>query len=125
MGYNAFYDQLLAQNSGLGSSRSSRADKVSLTHGKLDTERKMLKMAVCMSSLAASETQKKGHSELVKSSGSSDGPAAKVSAKSRHNKRQRELYKKRQKARKVQLAKPAESGARIGGARAVPADAGQ
>ena len=105
IGYNAFYDQLLAQNSGLGSSRSSRTDKVSLTHGKLDTERKMLKMVARKSSLAASETQKKGCSKPVQSSGSSDGPAAKVSAKSRHNKRQRELYKKRQKARKAQLAK--------------------
>ena len=46
--------------------------------------------------------------------------AAKVSARGRNNKRQRELYKKRQKARKAQLAKLAESEAKVGGARTVP-----
>ena len=86
---------------------------------------KMLKMASCKSSLATSESQKKERSKPVQSSGSSNGPAAKVSAKSRHNKRQRELYKKHQKARKVQLAKLAESGAKVRGAVAVPAKARQ
>ena len=57
VGYNAFYDQLLAQNNGLGFSKGLHADKVSLAHGKLDTERKMLKLAACKSSLAASETE--------------------------------------------------------------------
>ena len=43
MGYNAFYDQLLAQNNGLDLFKGSCTDKVSLTHNKLDTEKKMLK----------------------------------------------------------------------------------
>ena len=87
VGYNAFYDQLMGQKNGLGSSRGSHANKVSLAHGKLDTEKKMLKMAARRLSSAASETQKKGHSEPAKSSGSADRPAAKISAKGRHNKK--------------------------------------
>ena len=70
--------------------------------------------------LAISQGQDKGHGKLAQTSGS-DGPSAKVSAKSRHNKRQRELYKKCQKARKAQQAKLAESGAKVSGAGAAPA----
>ena len=44
VGYNAFYDQLMGQKKGLGSSKGSHADKVCLSHSKLDTEKKMLKM---------------------------------------------------------------------------------
>ena len=42
-----------------------------------------------------------------------DGPPAKNSAKSRHNKHQRELYKKCQKARKAQQAKQTEAAAKV------------
>ena len=40
-------------------------------------------------------------------SGNPDRPVTKASAKSKQNRKQRELYKKCQKARKAQLAKPA------------------
>ena len=70
-------------------------------------------------SLAAiSENQNKGRGKLAQTSGNSNRLAARNSAKSRHNKKQRDLYKKRQKARKVQQAKPAGSKAKVRGARA-------
>ena len=50
-----------------------------------------------------SQGQDMDHDKLAHTSGG-DGLSGKVSAKSRHNKRQLELYKKRQKARKAQLA---------------------
>ena len=68
-----------------------------------------------MSWSAISQGQDKGRGKPAQTSGS-DGPSAKESAKSTHNKRQRELYKKCQKARKVQQAKPAESRAKVSGA---------
>ena len=76
-------------------------------------------------SLAASETQKKGRSEPAKSPRTADVPAAKISAKARHNKKQRELYKRHRKARKAQLAKPAESETAVGETGAAPAESGQ
>ena len=50
---------------------------------------------------------------------------AKVSAKARHNKKQRELYKYRRKARKAQLAKPAYSETAVGETGTAPAEPGQ
>ena len=74
---------------------------------------------------AISQGQDKGRGKPAQTSGS-DGPSAKVSAKSRHNKRQRELYKKYQKARKAQQAKQAESAAKVPGANpALSSKAGQ
>ena len=114
----------MGQKNGLGSSKGLHADKVSLAHGKLDTEKKMLKMAARRLSSAASETQKKGRSKPAKSSGIFDRLVARISAKARHNKKQREFYKRRQKARKVQLVKLAESETVVGEASAAPSETG-
>ena len=66
----------------------------------------------------------KNYMSGAKSSGNADGPAAKISAKARHNKKQREFYKRRQKARKVQLVKLAESETVVGEASAAPSETG-
>ena len=50
---------------------------------------------------------------------------AKISAKARHNKKQRELYKCCKKARKAQLAKPADSETMVGETGTAPAEPGQ
>ena len=71
------------------------------------------------------EVQYKGCGKPAQTSRNSDGPAAKASAKSRHNKKQRELYKKRQKGRKEQLAKPAGSEVKVRGAGTIPVKTGQ
>ena len=75
--------------------------------------------------LAILDVQFKKNGKPAQTSGNSDGPVARTSAKSKHNRKQRELYKKRQKARKAQLAKPAGSEVKVGGAVTVPVKTGQ
>ena len=111
----------MAQENGLDSFSGQRANKEFWAHDKLKTEQKILKMKAHEKSLLAiSEVQNKGRGKPAQTSGNSNGLAAKASAKSRHNKKQRELYKKRQKAKKVQQAKLAGSEAKVWGARTVP-----
>ena len=71
-------------------------------------------------SLLAISGQGKGSGKPPQTFGG-DTLFAKVSAKSRHNKRQRELYKKHHKAWRAQQAKQAESGAKDREANTAPA----
>ena len=94
VGYNAYYEFKMAQENGLDSFSGQHADKKLWAHNnKLETEQKILKMKAHEKSLLAiSDSQNKGGSKPVQTSGNSNRLAAKVSAKSRHNKRQRKLY---------------------------------
>ena len=63
--------------------------------------------------LAILEVHFKRNGKPAQNSGNPDGPLPKGSPKSKHNRKQQELYKKRQKARKAQLAKPAGSDVKV------------
>ena len=113
VGYKAYYEYKIAQENGLDLFSGQRADKEFWAHDKLETEQKILKMKAHKKSLSAILELQFKNGKPARNSGNPDGPLAKSSAKSKHNRKQRELYKKHQKARKVQLAKPAGSDVKV------------
>ena len=89
----------MAQENGLDHFSGQRTNKEFWAHDKLETEQKILKMKAHEKSLSAiSELQFK-NGKPAQNSGNPDGPLAKGSAKSKHNRKQQELYKNYQKAR--------------------------
>ena len=104
----------MAQENGLDHFSGQCADKEFWAHDKLETEQKILMMKAHKKSLSAiSEVQFKRNGKPAQNSGNPNGLVPKGSAKSKHNRKQQELYKKRQKARKAQLAKPAGSDVKV------------
>ena len=114
VGYNAYYEYKMAQENGLDQFSGQRANKEFWAHDKLETEQKILKMKAHKKSLLAIlDVQFKRNGKAAQTPGNSDGLVVKTSAKSKHNRKQRELYKKHQKARKAQQAKPTGSDVKV------------
>ena len=125
MGYNAYYDHKLAQINGLANYSGTRADKEFWAHDQTDTEKEILRIKAHEKQLS-SVSQSKGQSDSA-TAGSVDGdgnPKSKL-VRSRHNKRQRELYNKRKKAKKAQQVQQTANNNKAPGASATPPKAGQ
>ena len=125
MGYSAYYDHKLAQTNGLENYSGTRANKELLAHDQRDTEKEILRMKGHEKQLS-SVSQSKGNSGSASARNiGGDGNPKSKSARSRHNKCQRELYQKQKKARKAQQGKQAETAKASGATAAPPTKTGQ
>ena len=91
MGYNAYYDHKLTQTIGLANYSATRADKEIWAHNQTDTEKEILRIKAHEKQLS---TVSQNKSRQGSAAGNVDGdrnPMAK-SSRSRHNKRQHEMY---------------------------------
>ena len=123
--YNAYYEFKMASEEGLSNYSGMPAHKKFWAQDQIDTKNKILRQRAHKKSLAAVSSRGKSGGTPAQSS-VGDGPPAKTSAKSRHNKCQRELYKKHQKARKSQQAKQTDTAAKVSStATNTPPKAGQ
>ena len=116
VGYNAYYDHKLSQINRLANYSGTRANKEFWAHDQTDTEKEILKIKAHEKQLSlVSQSKGQSGSATARSAGGDGTPQSK-SARSRHNKRQRELYQKQKKAWKVQQGKQAEAAKALGAA---------
>ena len=101
VGYNTFYDYKLYQINGNQDFSGSKADRKYWTHDTMDVEKDILKMKaheqLLIRGAPARTPQGSGSSAAAQ-----DGNLLQLSAKTKHNRRQRALYNKCKKAQKAQ-----------------------
>ena len=101
VGYNAFYEHKLAQVNGLHNYSGSKADREYWAQNTREAKKDILKIKSHEKQLAGVSSNR-APSRYENSSAAQDGYPSGGPPKSKHNKRQRQLYKKRQKAKKAQ-----------------------
>ena len=105
VGYNAFYTHKSSQNQGLKNYGHVRASQEFLAQDRKDTE-VAVRNSKARQKLLSSEQKRQAKSsgvETAKSVGK-DGNSRSRASRSRHNKKQRDLYQKHKKAKRAQLA---------------------
>ena len=101
VGYNAFYEHELAQINGVHHFSGSKADREYWTQNTRDAEKDIIKIKA-HEKLLAGMPSGKAPSHNENGSSAQDRNSPKVLSTSRRNKKQRLLYKNRQKAKKAQ-----------------------
>ena len=101
VGYNAFYDHKLAQIHGLHNFSGTKPNREYWTHDTMDAEKGILRIKAHKRLLSSGPTSRVP-SRNANSSANQDGPPTKLSAKTKPNRRWRQLYNKRRKAKKAQ-----------------------
>ena len=96
-----FYDHKLAQVHGLHNYSGTRADRKYWSQDTMDAEKEILRIKAHEKQIS-SVTQSRGPPRNASSAAYQDGNLTELSAKTKCNKRQRQLYNKRRKAKKAQ-----------------------
>ena len=105
VGYNAFYAHKYSHSNGLKHYGYTRANREFLTQDWKEVERAVQHSKACQKLLSSEQKRQAKSSgvETAKSVGK-DGNSRSRASRSRHNKKQRDLYQKRKKAKRAQLA---------------------
>ena len=103
VGYNVFYDYKLYQINGNQDFSGTKADREYWTHDMMDAEKDILKVKAHEKLLLAGN-QARGPSGNANSAAGQNGVPNELSSKTKCNRRQRQLYNKRRKAKKAQQA---------------------
>ena len=90
VGYNSFYDHKLAQINGLHNYSGTRADRKYWSHEMMNAEKEILRIKAHEKQLS-SVSQSWNPSHKGKSSANQDGNPTELSAKTKCNRRQRQL----------------------------------
>ena len=101
VGYNAFYEHKLAQINGLHNFSGTKAEREYWTHDTVDAEKEILKIKA-HEKLLSSGTMNRGPWRNTNSSVDQNGIPIELSARTKRNRRQRQLYNKHRKAKKAQ-----------------------
>ena len=102
--YNAYYDHKLTQTIGLANYSGTQADKEFWAHGQNDTEKEILRIKAHEKQLSLVSLNKGQSGDASAGSAGGDGNPKSKTARSRHNKCQRELYNKQKKVKQTEAA---------------------